>query len=172
MWNLIFLVTKILCSTLFFRLLTNMLPNFVTSNEQIFFLFPYLDFRFYFACFPSESFKTICLTCIWSKFIDTCFCLRKAHNLCRIDLHFSQLVIAGLHMTSRRPCWWLRTKAFLSSGNLTLFSRIDHQGTTIMAALSLGRKPRIAWSKPPHEIWRSSYCCRLFAVLQDSFFNS
>ena len=25
-------------------------------------------------------------------------------------------------MTSRRPCWWSRTKAFLSSGNETLFS--------------------------------------------------
>ena len=30
--------------------------------------------------------------------------------------------IAGLHVTSRRPCWWSRTKAFLSSGNETLFS--------------------------------------------------
>ena len=27
------------------------------------------------------------------------------------------LPIAGLHVTSRRPCWWSRTKAFLSSGN-------------------------------------------------------
>ena len=27
------------------------------------------------------------------------------------------LRIAGLHLTSRRPCWWSRTKAFLSSGN-------------------------------------------------------
>ena len=26
-------------------------------------------------------------------------------------------LIAGLHVTSRRPCWWSRTKAFLSSGN-------------------------------------------------------
>ena len=25
--------------------------------------------------------------------------------------------IASLHVTSRRPCWWSRTKAFLSSGN-------------------------------------------------------
>ena len=25
--------------------------------------------------------------------------------------------IAGLHLTSRQPCWWSRTKAFLSSGN-------------------------------------------------------
>ena len=26
-------------------------------------------------------------------------------------------VNASLHVTSRRPCWWSRTKAFLSSGN-------------------------------------------------------
>ena len=30
--------------------------------------------------------------------------------------------IGGLQVTSRRPCWWSRTKSFLSSGNLTLFS--------------------------------------------------
>ena len=30
--------------------------------------------------------------------------------------------IAGLHWTSRRPFWWSRTKAFVSSGNQTLFS--------------------------------------------------
>ena len=29
--------------------------------------------------------------------------------------------IAGLHL-SRRSCWWLGTKAFLSSGNQTLFA--------------------------------------------------
>ena len=28
--------------------------------------------------------------------------------------------VAGLHPTSQWPCWWLRTKAFLSSGNSTL----------------------------------------------------
>ena len=32
------------------------------------------------------------------------------------------VIIAGLHLKSRRPCWWSRTKAFLSSGNQTLFS--------------------------------------------------
>ena len=26
-------------------------------------------------------------------------------------------LIAGLHVTSRRPSWWSRTKEFLSSGN-------------------------------------------------------
>ena len=25
--------------------------------------------------------------------------------------------IAGLHVTSQQPCWWSRTKAFLSAGN-------------------------------------------------------
>ena len=33
----------------------------------------YLDFRVYFACYPPESFKLICFTCIWSKFVDTSF---------------------------------------------------------------------------------------------------
>ena len=36
-------------------------------------LFCYLDFRVCFACYPPESFKIICLTCIWLKFIDTSF---------------------------------------------------------------------------------------------------
>ena len=36
-------------------------------------LFSYLDFRVCFACYPPESFKIICLTCIWLKFIDTSF---------------------------------------------------------------------------------------------------
>ena len=30
---------------------------------------------------------------------------------------FFRAYIAGLHVTSRRPWWWLRKKAFLSSGN-------------------------------------------------------
>ena len=33
----------------------------------------YLDFRVYFACYPPESFKLTCFTCIWSKFVDTSF---------------------------------------------------------------------------------------------------
>ena len=36
-------------------------------------LFSYLDFRVCFACYPPESFKIICLTCIWLKFVDTSF---------------------------------------------------------------------------------------------------
>ena len=41
--------------------------------KQGFLLFSYLDFRVYFAFYPPESFKIICLTCIWSKFVDTRF---------------------------------------------------------------------------------------------------
>ena len=36
-------------------------------------LFYNLYFRVYFACYPPESFKIICLTCIWLKFVDTSF---------------------------------------------------------------------------------------------------
>ena len=33
----------------------------------------YVHFRVCFACYPPESFKIICLTCIWLKFVDTSF---------------------------------------------------------------------------------------------------
>ena len=37
---------------------------------------------------------------------------------CRISKHYHEssdcFRIAALHVTSRRPCWWSRTKAFLS----------------------------------------------------------
>ena len=36
-----------------------------------FLLFSYLDFCICFACYPPESFKIICLTLIWLKFVDT-----------------------------------------------------------------------------------------------------
>ena len=42
-------------------------------------LFSYLDFRVCFACYPPESFKIICLTCVWLKFIDTSFHSRQKH---------------------------------------------------------------------------------------------
>ena len=56
--------------------------------------------------------------------------------------------IAGLQVTSRRPCWESRTKAFLSAGKWTLlwckFSRkISFVLTTNLASLSRGCKPRI-----------------------------
>ena len=53
------------------------------------------------------------------------------------------MVLAGLHVTSRRPCWWSRTKAFLSSGNKLYFHVNSSRKTSIvltpnMAALSRG----------------------------------
>ena len=36
-------------------------------------LFSYLDLPVCFACYPPKSFKIICLTCIWLKFVDTSF---------------------------------------------------------------------------------------------------
>ena len=60
---------------------------------QQFLLFSYLDFRVYLACYPPESFKIICLTCIWSKCVDTSFHGRSSQNPqqnpCRIS-HSSQ----------------------------------------------------------------------------------
>ena len=58
------------------------------------------------------------------------------------------LTIAGLHVTSRRSRWMSRTKALLSSENLTLFSCKFFQKNSVvlssnMAALSRGCKPRI-----------------------------
>ena len=44
------------------------------------------------------------------------------HNSSQYSRQSIRRTIAGLHVTSRRPCWWSRTKAFLSSGNETLFS--------------------------------------------------
>ena len=33
------------------------------------------------------------------------------------DYGTMKTIMAGLHLTSRRPCWLKRTKAFLSAGN-------------------------------------------------------
>ena len=56
------------------------MPNIITNHAitytndtQRSFVFSYHDFRVYFACYPPESFKIICLTCIWLKFVDTSF---------------------------------------------------------------------------------------------------
>ena len=51
-------------------------------------------------------------------------------------------------MTSRKPCWWSKTKEFLSAGKWTLFwckfyKKISFVLTTNMAALSRGCKRRI-----------------------------
>ena len=42
-------------------------------RTQRFLLFSYLHFHVYFAFYPPKSFKIICLTCVWSKFVDTSF---------------------------------------------------------------------------------------------------
>ena len=58
--------------------------------------------------------------------------------------------IATLHVTSRRPCWWSRTKAFLSSGiHVNSSGKISIVLTPNMAALSRGCKPRIDRCKSP-----------------------
>ena len=56
-------------------------------------LFSYLYFRVYFACYSPESFKTICLTCIWLKFVDTSFhsSQNPQQNPSRRDRHFHQI---------------------------------------------------------------------------------
>ena len=56
-------------------------------------LFSYLYFRVYFACYPPESFKIICLTCIWLKFVDTSFhsSQNPQQNPSRRDRHFYQI---------------------------------------------------------------------------------
>ena len=41
------------------------------------------------------------------------YCWRKKWTVSRTIYN----TIAGFHVTSRRPCWWSRTKVFLSSGN-------------------------------------------------------
>ena len=61
-----------------------------TWPARRFLLFSYLDFRVYIACYPPESFKIICLTCIWSKCVDTSFHGHYAsqtpqQNPCRIS---------------------------------------------------------------------------------------
>ena len=68
-----------------------------------FLLFSYLDFRVYLACYPPESFKIVCLTCIWSKCVDTSFHGRSSQtpqqNPCRIS-HLSK---TWLRYANNRP---------------------------------------------------------------------
>ena len=58
------------------------------------------------------------------------------------------MCIAGLHVTSRRPCWRSRTKGFLSSGNWIYFHVNSLRKNSVlltpnMGALSHGCIPRI-----------------------------
>ena len=58
--------------------------------KQRFLLFSYLYFRVDFACYPPKSSKIICLTCIWSKFVDTSFhsSQKPRQNSSRQKRHF------------------------------------------------------------------------------------
>ena len=64
--------------------------------------------------FP-ESGIWIPLHCTWGE-IYKAKCQRNIFYSLSSSFTFP-FSIAGLHVTSRRPCWWRRTKAFLSSGN-------------------------------------------------------
>ena len=59
-----------------------------------FLLFSYLEFRVCFTCYPPESFKIICLTCIWLKFVHTSFhSTQKPRQLHPTsDRHFSKFL--------------------------------------------------------------------------------
>ena len=42
------------------------------------------------------------------------------------------VTIAGLHLRSRRPFWWLGTKAFLSSGGTKLYLQVNYSRKIIL----------------------------------------
>ena len=76
------------------------------------------------------------------------------------EIPWRREAIAGLHVTSRGPYWRSRTKTFLSSGNLTLFSGNFFKKNSIvltfsMAAWSRGCKPRIGEGYLIHSVERS-----------------
>ena len=70
------------------------MPDIADSGNwrQRFLLFSYLDFRVCFACYPPKSFKTICLTCIWLKFVDISF-----HSMQKHPKYFSLRTAIFLH---------------------------------------------------------------------------
>ena len=72
-----------------------------------FLLFSYLDLRVCFARYPPESFKIICLTCIWSKLVNTSF--RSSQNSRRnapLNGHKFCLFKKIISWNSKRPRGW------------------------------------------------------------------
>ena len=55
--------------------------------------------------------NTLALPCQWINFLARQPKLSVENEIAFTEAH------AGLHVTSGRPCWWSRTKPFLSSGN-------------------------------------------------------
>ena len=55
--------------------------------------------------------STLALPCQWINFLARQPKLSVENEIAFTEAH------AGLHVTSGRPCWWSRTKPFLSSGN-------------------------------------------------------
>ena len=100
-------------------------------------------------CIPDSTSKNfpdsgiwIPLHCTWGE-IYKAKCQRNIFYSLSSSSPFPSSVV-GLHVTSRRLSWWSRTKAFLSSGNITLFSWkffkkkfrcIDHQHSRLVTCL-------------------------------------
>ena len=86
-----------------------------TSPTRGILLFSYLDFRVCFACYPPESFKIICLTCIWLTFVDTSFhsTEKQRPTTSHVGCHFSKFFEKSLRkahnwlnlLTSCGPNW-------------------------------------------------------------------
>ena len=69
-------------------------------------LFSYLDFPVCFACYPPKSFKIICLTCIWFKFVDTTFhsSQKKPQKHTTANGHFTTIV-KNHSLQASSPIW-------------------------------------------------------------------
>ena len=79
-----------------------------------------------------------------------------------------------MHLTSRRPRWMIKTKAFLSSGKSTLFSYLCIELFSSLVALSHGCNPRIL--KPYlslciHVSWRFVSLCNNFIKYEIAAFT-
>ena len=86
--------------------------------------------------------------------------------LCTLSKQNYQTVplLVLMHLTSRRPCWMIKIKAFLSSGKSTLFSYLCIELVSSLVALSRGCNPRIL--KP--YLW----LCRHVSWCFDSSYNN